>query len=767
MLKLTFLGPFQASIDDRPLPSFRYAKVRALLAYLVTYPDRPVSRLRLAGMLWPDLPDQAAGSNMRNAIFYLRRALCPPAPEPITEPIPFLFIGQDTIQFNASSQYWLDVADFEKCVSVSEQAGSAVNRRETLEALETGTRLYGGRFLDGLESGSLAFDEWISLERDRLQEAVLAMFQRLADAGESAGDFRRMQDCARRQLEIDPFREVAHRQLIRALALAGQQGAALTHYRQCQTLLEKELNLGPSCEMVSLYRQIVEGEVQQPAGGHPVVVGQTGRESTRDFVARERELAQLHDQLMAALAEGGRVAFVSGGIGSGKTTLLDEFVRRTTAQYEEVIAVKSRCLIHGGAANPCLPFVEILKMLSGGVDARLDDGPAPEQAQRLHELRPAAIHALMEEGTPLLGTLLPVEPLLADVRSFYPSSAWEQELLRIRQAEPDPRLLHTDRRFSIFEQVVRVLTALSHCSPLVLILDDLQWADDATLELLLQLDRHLKGARILVVGAYRSTEASRSYAPAVHSTLAAIRDFQRNLGNATIDLDWVDSRHFVDVFLDRVSNEFTAAFRQSFHRFSGGNALVVRELWAGMQQDGSLACDEAGKWNSFRDPGWMHLSERVMTMTAMWVDALSPEMRDILEAASVEGEDFTAEVVARVVGLEERLVVKMLSGPLSREWNLIHARGVRRYGTRQLSQYGFRHLFLQQYLYRNLDAVQKNHLHSAVGAALEEIFGDDQREMNARSDQLSWHFDAAGFEAKALEYARTSSDGVVRRPAAS
>jgi hypothetical protein len=81
---------------------------------------------------------------------------------------------------------------------------------------------------------------------------------------------------------------------------------------------------------------------------------------------------------------------------------------------------------------------------------------------------------------------------------------------------------------------------------------------------------------------------------------------------------------------------------------------------------------------------------------------------------------------------------------LSREWNLIHARGVRRYGTRQLSQYGFRHLFLQQYLYRT------------DGAALEEIFGDDQREMNARSDQLSWHFDAAGFEAKALEYDKIS-----------
>lgn len=753
MLKIFLFGPFQAKIDDQVLSGFRYTKVRGLLAYLVLNADRPISRSRLAGMLWPDVSDQAATGNMRNAIFYLRKALSRPIPEDATEPIPFLLAGQDTLQFNPASRYWLDVAEFEKQVARSEKLCDPEDRQDLIDTLESAAALYSGSFLDGLYTDSPIFDEWISLEYDRFQELALNTLQRLAEDSEAVGDFHRMQTHARRQLEIDPFLELAHRQLIRALALGGHQGAALAHYKSCQALLEKELGVGPSCEMVSLYRQLVEGNLQQPLGEPAFSLQQSPGAPARIFVARERELAQLQDHMDMTLVESGRVVFVAGSIGTGKTALLEEFSRRIMASHEDVVVVKSRCMIRSGEVNPCFPFAEILRILSGDIGPRQASGElTAQQASRLYELWPATAHSLAEDGAGLMGTLLPATPFLPDMLARYAAADRMEALRRSEENGSDPQLMHTAHWFSIFQQITRVLSSLSQCSPLVLIVDDLQWADEYTLDLLLHLDRQLKGVRILVIGAYRTNEVTRHNTPGVYSMLAAVRDFQRHLGNTCIDLDWADGRRFADVYLDESPNNYPPGFRQSFHRFTGGNALLVHELWTGMQQDGSLVRDEAGRWTAIQNPDWKHLSDKARATLSAWLDVMPADLRDILEVASVEGDEFSVEVVARAAGLDEKLVLRALSGPLSREWNLVHAREVRRFGTKHLSQYGFRHAVLRQYLYRSLDVVQKNHLHRAVGAALEELFQDDKNEMDARSAQLAWHFDAAGIEAKAMQY---------------
>jgi DNA-binding SARP family transcriptional activator len=115
-LSVSLLGPFRVTLDGEPVTSFESTKVRALLAYLAVEADRVHGREVLAGLLWPDWPDRAALGNLRYALYNLRQAIGDRTAEP-----PFLLITRHTLQFNAASDHWLDVAAFERQVADSQR----------------------------------------------------------------------------------------------------------------------------------------------------------------------------------------------------------------------------------------------------------------------------------------------------------------------------------------------------------------------------------------------------------------------------------------------------------------------------------------------------------------------------------------------------------------------------------------------------------------------------------------------------------------------
>ena len=106
-LQVRLFGPFEVSVDDEPASGFDSDKVRALLAYLVVEADRPHRRQKLVGLLWPDFPERAARTNLRSALSNLRQVIGDRAADP-----PCLFISRQTIQFNAATDAWIDVASF-------------------------------------------------------------------------------------------------------------------------------------------------------------------------------------------------------------------------------------------------------------------------------------------------------------------------------------------------------------------------------------------------------------------------------------------------------------------------------------------------------------------------------------------------------------------------------------------------------------------------------------------------------------------------------
>src|SRR5512137_1032168 len=192
-LCITLLGNLQVTLDGQPVPPFKSNKDRALLAYLSVESTRAHPRESLAGFLWPEWPDRDALSNLRYTLSSLRKVIGDPQAQP-----PYLLITRDTLQFNSSSDAWVDVAAFEEMLEAGRTAGSA------LEKLEQAIALYRGNFLEGFSLADCpAFEEWVLITRERLRRQASSALHSLASAREQRGETKAAQEYAWRLLEME------------------------------------------------------------------------------------------------------------------------------------------------------------------------------------------------------------------------------------------------------------------------------------------------------------------------------------------------------------------------------------------------------------------------------------------------------------------------------------------------------------------------------------------------------------------------------------
>ena len=772
-LTLSFLGCFQVCLDDRPVTDFKSDKVRALLAYLVIEADRPHRREALAGLLWPDRTDRDALSNLRYALASLRRTLGDHAATPA-----FLLITPQTIQFNPASDHWLDVAELGRQIADSRRPMWQIANGAGPVSAQS---LYRGSFLAGFSVGDAApFEEWALLRREQISLQVMSLLGNLAAYHEALGDYRAAQACAHQQIALEPWSEKAHRTLMRVLTLDGQRSAALHQYHTCRDLLRDELDVEPTEETVALFEAIrggmvVDREVSRQGNKETRKQGDVGRPvylSTRllvssapPFVAREEQLAQLEATLRRTLAGAGGVAFVAGEAGSGKTALLGEFARQAMAAHAELVVATGYCnAVAGigavtGIGDSYLPFREILQLLSGDIEAkRASAALTPEHARRLWAILPDIIAALLEAGPDLLDTFVPRASLVLRAEAFAGQAvrgAWRDQLSWLRHppgGEPSNRQFALQQA-DLFGQVTRVLQLLARSHPLLLILDDLQWADAGSASLLFHLGRRLAGSRILVVAAYRP-DAIALPPPegARHPLEAVVNEIQRVSGDRPIDLDRCEGRQFVEALLEAEPNRLSAAFRAQLVRHTEGHPLFTVELLRDLQEGGDLVRDAEGCWVEGPALHWETLPARVEAVIAERIGRLPDRCRALLAAASVEGEEFTAEIIARVVGVDESSIRQCLDADLGDHHRLVAAVSLRRLGTRKLSRYRFRHHFFQRYLYDHLDIVRRVDLHEAVGSALEALCGEAPDDLDALAPRLAWHFEMAGLLDRAATY---------------
>jgi DNA-binding SARP family transcriptional activator/predicted ATPase/uncharacterized protein HemY len=307
-LSLALLGPFRATLDQKPLPVSRTRKIEALLAYLAMTAGQPHPRTTLDGLLFPEMGDEAARTNLRQTLTRLRRAI-----HDARASSPFILLIPEMVQFNPASDYELDVRIFEEKLQ-----GCARHRGKREECcaacmrqLQEAAALYRGPFLDEFYVRDCeAFETWMQTERGRLHQEAMEALQCVANYHERRGEYKSASSYTRRLLELDPWQEEAHRQLMRLLARQGQRSTALAQYERCRHVFAEELGLNPSPETETLCARI-----RATPGKRPHNLSSPGGQS---FVGRERELGDIQQHLADPDR---RLLVLLGPGGIGKTAL--------------------------------------------------------------------------------------------------------------------------------------------------------------------------------------------------------------------------------------------------------------------------------------------------------------------------------------------------------------------------------------------------------------------------------------------------------------
>lgn len=343
VLVVDALGELQVSLGDRRIESRIPDKAALLLVYLADLGE-PVRRSTLAGLLWSDTTEERARGNLRVALSRLRSV-----------------IGSAVA--GDRDRVWLEVE--------VEYDVAALARDTGLNADSVAER-YRGPFLQSADFGGASlFDDWALARRQSLHATALIALTDAAESAFRAEDWTACRRHAGQVLRIEPWNEVAHRQVIAALARTKGIGAALAHYDRCVELLRTELGMEPAPETAALRDQIADGQIGR--AGHRMRGAVGLPTALTPFIGREEERAVLDGRLVA----GSRLVSLIGPGGVGKTRLAIEVLRSTSRFGDGVafvdltnarvahdtLAVMAEALSHGAAQSLADDFERVVEIV--------------------------------------------------------------------------------------------------------------------------------------------------------------------------------------------------------------------------------------------------------------------------------------------------------------------------------------------------------------------------------------------------------------------
>ncbi len=757
MRRLRLLGP--ASVDQFPesqknpadfvgngrtqveVPRFRSRITIALLGYLVVE-QRSFGREHLASLLWPDETPSKGRGNLRRELHNLSRIL-PDCWETDRQMVAFIPSADTIVDLNVLLQL------------------------ETQERWGEAAELLGGAFLEGLYlDQNLEFENWLLGEREQWRARSENVLRHVIDGHTRRGQYSEALIFAQRLLQLAPWDEAAHRQTMRLLAWTGQRGAAMRQFERSKQALRSELNIEPSDESIALYEQIEVGRLDLPPQLPAFLTEEKARRAYEEplFVGREHELEKLGTYLNEALAGRSRVIFITGGPGRGKTALLEAFTQIALKANPKLLVASGKCHAFTGAGDPYLPYRDVMAMLTGDVEGRWDAGAITrDHSQRLWASFSFVVQRLLDIGPHLLDVFVSSTALLSRSEAALPDnppwlSRLREHALRDWQRSKDLEQSH------LFQQYTNTLLTITKSQPLLLVLDDFQWADSASINLLFHLGRCLadNDCRLLIACAYRPEEVEMGREGARHPLAKVLSEFKRDFGDVWVRLsrkNEAEERKFVGAILDAEPNRLTDEFRTSLYNRTRGHALFTVELLRSLQTRGDLIKEEGGTWIVGGSLDWEVLPARVEAVIKERIDRLNPDLQQILTIASIEGEVFTAKVVAEIHKMPERMLLSQLSQDLERRHRLVREQEEIETGQKRLSRYRFGHVLFQDYLYKRLSLGERRILHGEVAAAIEKQYDGQLDEMAV---QLAHHFYQAGDQRSAFHFSLQAAQRAAR-----
>ena len=385
--------------------------------------------------------------------------------------------------------------------------------------LEAALELCDGNLLTDLD------DDWVLEERTVHRERVAAILDALGEAAEGSGDVHAAARYARRRLDLEPASEQAARVLMQRLARSGDGAAAVATYESLRAALRRDYGMAPSAETRALVETLRSApRARAEKGGALPLPPALARSDHAPLVGREEQLAALRSAWKRASSGAASVVMVSGEAGSGKTRLLTELAGEVRTSGAEVLA--GRCMEDGMVAFA--PFTEALRHHVG----------------RDADALPAWMVAELARLLPELGS-------------------------ETGRGDSDPR----DVRHRLFEAVAGVIGQTAKQGPILLVVEDLHWADPPTLQMLAHVVRTVVWAPLLVVGSLRDAAGEATVGlPALFDDLRRERRLER------VRLTGLSESEAGDLAAAWLGAGPPPALIASVHRRTGGNPLFIEEL---------------------------------------------------------------------------------------------------------------------------------------------------------------------------------------------
>jgi len=560
----------------------------------------------------------------------------------------------DSLRWNPNSPAWFDIAEFERCLKDDDLLPEAV-------------ALYRGELLENL------YDDWIIEHRNRLRNAYLGALDRIVVNRRRSRDFHGAAEYAARMLVSDPWREDALRQLMSARYELGDRSGALQEFESFRRRLREEMEVDPMPETVALRDIILRGD-PLPGPAATIELGpKPGRRETRailPFVGRSAETAFLQEHWNRAVAGAGSLVLMGGEAGIGKSRLAGDFALAVEREGGRVL--------FGATSSP--------------------EG-APYQA----------VTDALRFALPLV-TALRIEPVwLGAIAQLVP------ELRAQRSDIPPVQPSASDRdRLRLFESLAVTLAALARSRPLLLILEDLHWAGEATIAALEFLAPRFSNARILALATYRDDETPRTHMLRQLRHRLQPKGIADHLTPAPLGVE--DLRTMLAAIPTLASEAESLA--PMLLAQSEGNPLFAAEI--------------ARDWADSRpDVARIGEAPAVRAIIAARLARLSPDTRACAEIASVAGRGFDVDLVREVSGWPEDQVLRALD-------ELVDRAIVRESSGRARYAFAFRHQLIQQTLY---DAISPDVLvrrHRRTAHAIEELYAERRDELAA---DLARHYE--------------------------
>lgn len=604
-------------------------KAIALLAYL-SVTSAPHSRDALSALLWEDYPQDRARGALRRTLSTLRSAVGPDR----------LFTTRDIVELK-DGETLIDVRSFDEAVGepTTHPHSSSEVCSQCVEPLERAVALQNQSFLQGFSvRDSFAFDDWQSLQAESYRRRLDGVLEKLTRALIADGELERALPHASRWVALDPLQELAHRRLMEVYGRLGRRSDALRQYRECVLVLDRELGVAPLDETTRVYLEIKEGRiVEEPAIKSPSLPV-PDRPLSLPLTGRTEALDQLSGAFLAAA--GGHVAVIEGEAGIGKTRLAEEFLSSVRARGGVVLS--ARC--HEDEAN--LAHAPLIEMLAS---------VAPSKLQHLDE-------DVVAEASRL-------QPGLAPGRRFHD----------VPLDTPGAR-----RRF--FDAVIQVLVAATTgASPGVLFIDDLHWADDASLDALTFLVRRLEGKSILLLFAWRPEGM-----PEGHRLRRAVIAARREGIETTIPLRRLGASEVAELARSALHHEVEYADR--LYEETEGVPFFVAEYLAASGES----------WD---------LPRGVEDLLRARVGAVGEVARQLLAASAVMGRTFDFESAREVSGRGEEETVRALEELL--------AAGMIKEGKGLEPTYDFNHEKTRAFVYSETQLARRRLLHRRAAESLQ------------------------------------------------